>query len=217
MMYMFFFVVLLLFNDVFVLCVLIVDDDVVSCCFLFDVVCVFGVDVIDCVDGVEVLGVVWNEMFDLLLLDCCMFGVGVCEILVMLCKDVFVVLCDVVVIVIIVEFDIVQCVLLLVEGFSDVFVKLCCIDDLWCVVVLVFVYLNCLLVFDDEVVLLVSGDLIIMCVLCQLLQQELLMLCSEFDQFGQDGVVLCDCLYCLCFLCGFCGVIVLLGYVVVLQ
>ena len=51
----------------------------------------------------------------------------------------------------------------------------------------------------------------------QLLQQELLTLCSELDQLGQDGAALRDRLHRLRSSCGFCGATALSGHVVALQ
>ncbi|ODV09513.1 MAG: histidine kinase [Rhodanobacter sp. SCN 68-63] len=188
-------------NDALALRVLIADDDAASRRFLLDAVRALGADATDCADGAEALGVARNEMFDLLLLR----------------KDAFAASRDALAIATSAELDTAQRALLLAEGFSDVLAKPCRIDDLRRVVALAPAYLNRLPVLDDEAALLASGDSTTMRALRQLLQQELLTLCSELDQLGQDGTALRDRLHRLRSSCGFCGATALSGHVVALQ
>ena len=204
-------------TDALALRVLIADDDAASRRFLLDAVRALGADTTDCADGSEALGVARNEVFDLLLLDCRMPGAGACEILATLRKDAFAASRDAVAIATTAELDTAQRALLLAEGFSDVLAKPCRIDDLRRVVALAPAYLNRLPVLDDEAALLASGDSTTMRALRQLLQQELLTLCSELDQLGQDGAALRDRLHRLRSSCGFCGATALSGHVVALQ
>ncbi len=197
--------------------VLIADDDAASRRFLLDAVRAHGADGADCVDGPEALSVARNEMFDLLLLDCHMPGAGAREVLAALRRDTFAASRDAVAIATTAELAPAQRAQLLAEGFGDLLIKPCRLDDLRRVMALAPAYLRRLPVLDDEAGLLASGDSTTMRALRQLLQRELLTLCGELDQLGQDGAALRDRLHRLRSSCGFCGAAALSGHVVALQ
>jgi len=197
--------------------VLVADDDAASRRFLLDAVRALGAEGMDCVDGRAALRVASDEPFDLLLLDCRMPGAGACDVLAALRIDAFAASRNAVAIATTAELDPTQRPKLLAEGFSDVLSKPCRVDDLRRVMALAPAYLRRLPVLDDAAALLASGDSNTMRALRHLLQQELLLLCSELDQLGQDRAALRDRLHRLRSSCGFCGATALSGQVVALQ
>jgi CheY-like chemotaxis protein len=203
--------------DMLALRILVADDDAASRRFLLDAVRALGADGADCVDGRVALSVARNETFDLQVLDCRMPGAVACEVLTELRQDAFAASRDAVAIATTAELDPAQRPQLLLKGFSDVLIKPCRIDDLRRVMALAPAYLRRLPVLDDEAALLASGDSTTMRALRQLLQQELVTLCNELDQLGQNSAALRDRLHRLRSSCGFCGATALSGHVVALQ
>jgi CheY-like chemotaxis protein len=106
---------------------------------------------------------------------------------------------------------------LLAEGFGEILIKPCRIDDLRRILGLTPAYLRRLPVLDNDAALLASGDSTTMMALRQLLQQELLALCSELNQLREDAPAFRDRLHRLRSSCGFCGTTALSAHVVALQ
>jgi len=197
--------------------VLVADDDEASRRFLHDALQALGARVIGCSDGPEALRAASIESFDLLLLDCRMPGSGAREVLAALRADRAAASRGGVAVATTAELALPLRAELLAEGFGDILIKPCRVDDLRRVMSLTPAYMRRLPVLDDTAALLASGDSTTMAALRQLLQQELLVLCNELEQLSEDAVGLRERLHRLRSSCGFCGTTALSAQVVSLQ
>lgn len=196
---------------------LVADDDAASRRFLRDALLALGATVVDCGDGPAALRAATVVPFDLLLLDCRMPEAGAREVLDALRADEHAASHGAVAVATTAELDPANRSALLAGGFGDILIKPCRIDDLRRIMGLTPAYLRRLPVLDNDAALLASGDSTTMMALRQLLQQELLALCSELDQLSADGAAFRDRLHRLRSSCGFCGTTALSAHVVALQ
>ncbi len=197
--------------------VLVADDDEASRRFLHDALEALGARVTGCGDGREALRAATSEPFDLLLLDCRMPGSGAREVLAALRADGTAVSRDAVAVATTAELGPSLRTELLAEGFGDILIKPCRIDDLRRIMGLTPAYMRQLPVLDDTAALLASGDSTTMAALRQLLQQELVALCNDLDQLSEDAAGLRERLHRLRSSCGFCGTTALSAHVASLQ
>lgn len=197
--------------------VLVADDDEASLRFLHDALEALGARVTGCSDGPQALHAASSQSFDLLLLDCRMPNSGAREVLAALRADDAAASRDAVAIATTAELAPPLRAELLAEGFGEILLKPCAIDDLRRIMGLTPAYMRQLPVLDDAAALLASGDSATMAALRQLLQQELLTLCNELDQLRVDPEALRERLHRLRSSCGFCGTAALSAHVVTLQ
>lgn len=197
--------------------VLVADDDEASRRFLHDALEALGARVTRCCDGPQALQVAVSEPFDLLLLDCRMPGSGAREVLASLRANRAAASRDAVAVATTAELAPALRAELLAQGFGEILIKPCRIEDLRRVMGLAPAYMRQLPVLDDAAALLASGDSATMSALRQLLQQELLALCNELDHLSGDIAGLRERLHRLRSSCGFCGTTALSAHVVSLQ
>lgn len=197
--------------------VLVADDDDASRRFLHDALAALGARVTGCSDGPQALQAAATEPFDLLLLDCRMPNSGAREVLAALRADHAAASREAIAVATTAELAPPLRDELLAEGFGEILVKPCRIDDLRRIMGLTPAYMRQLPVLDDAAALLASGDSSTMTALRQLLQQELLVLCNELERLGEDPDALRDRLHRLRSSCGFCGTTALSAHVVSLQ
>ncbi|HEU4669698.1 MAG TPA: response regulator [Dyella sp.] len=197
--------------------VLVADDDEASRRFLHDALEALGARVTGCSDGPQALRAAAAEPFDLLLLDCRMPHSGAREVLAALRADRQAASRQAVAVATTAELAPPLRAELLAEGFGDILIKPCRIDDLRRIMGLTPAYARQLPVLDDEAALLASGDSTTMAALRDLLQQELVTLCNELDRLGNDPDGLRERLHRLRSSCGFCGTAALAAQVSALQ
>jgi CheY-like chemotaxis protein len=196
---------------------LVADDDAASRRFLRDALLALGATVVDCGDGPAAIRAATVVPFDLLLLDCRMPEAGAREVLDALRADEKAASREAVAVATTAELAPANRSVLLAEGFGEILIKPCRIDDLRRILGLTPAYLRRLPVLDNDAALLASGDSTTMMALRQLLQQELLALCSELNQLREDAPAFRDRLHRLRSSCGFCGTTALSAHVVALQ
>ncbi|MBU6248189.1 MAG: response regulator [Xanthomonadaceae bacterium] len=197
--------------------VLVADDDAASRRFLHDALQGLGARVIGCSDGPQALQAATVERFDLLLLDCRMPGAGARDVLAALRDDPTTASSRSPAVATTAELDPALGAQLLAEGFADLLLKPCRIEDLKRVLGFSPAIMDRLPLLDDSAALLASGDPATMTALRQLLQQELLVLCNELDQLGADPQGLRERLHRLRSSCGFCGATTLAEHAASLQ
>lgn len=197
--------------------VLVADDDEASRRFLHDALQALGARVTGCSDGSQALRAASAERFDLLLLDCRMPGAGARDVLAALRDDPTAASCRSLAVATTAELDPALRAELLADGFAELLVKPCRIEDLQRVLRLSPAIMGRLPLLDDGAALLASGDPATMAALRQLLQQELLTLCNELDQLGADPQGLGERLHRLRSSCGFCGATTLAEHAASLQ
>jgi two-component system OmpR family response regulator len=197
--------------------VLVADDDPASCLFLCDGLRSMGAQVQACDDGTMALAHARSVLFDLLLLDCRMPGLGALQLLTALRADAQARSMNSVAVATSAELAPRDRQSLLAAGFSEVLPKPCGLADLQRMLALVQPERSDACVLDDQAALASSGDAITMRALRQLLRAELVQLERELESLSRNPEAFGERLHRLRSSCGFCGAAALSMQTVWLQ